>query len=94
MQTHTSFSWETWRTFKAENRPGPVHLLDLIRLSKQGEVEEISIEPDISINDYAAIRAAVLASHGIGELPEPLCIQALQAGHLIEVLPEWSFPEI
>ncbi len=63
-------------------------------LSKQGEVQDINLKPDLSINDYAAIRAAVQASHGIGELPEPLCRDALRAGQLIEVLPEWSFPEI
>lgn len=64
------------------------------RLSKRGQTEELDIEPNLLINDYAAIRAAVLTGHGIGELPELLCSEALQAGQLIEVIPEWSFPEI
>lgn len=64
------------------------------RLSKRGQVEDIRFEPNLAINDYAAVRAAVLAGHGIGELPEPLCRETLLAGKLVEVLPEWSFPEI
>ncbi|WP_417280822.1 substrate binding domain-containing protein [Celeribacter sp.] len=63
-------------------------------LSRQGRTDEIRFEPHLTINDYDAIRAAVLAGHGIGELPEPLCRDALLTGQLVEVLPEWSFPEI
>ncbi|WP_299664556.1 LysR family transcriptional regulator [uncultured Ruegeria sp.] len=63
-------------------------------LSRQGQVEDIRFEPNLAINDYAAVKAAVLAGHGIGELPEPLCREAIGAGQLIEVLPEWRFPEI
>lgn len=63
-------------------------------LSKQGQADEIRFEPHLTINDYDAIRASVLAGHGIGELPEPLCREALLTGQLVEVLPEWSFPEI
>lgn len=63
-------------------------------LSKGEITEDISFQPALAINDYAAIKATVLAGHGIGELPEPLCQDALKAGHLIEVLSEWRFPEI
>ncbi len=63
-------------------------------LSKGAKTEDISFQPELAINDYAAIKAAVLAGLGIGELPEPLCQDALKTGHLIEVLPEWRFPEI
>ncbi len=61
---------------------------------RQGQIEKLCFEPDLTINDYASVKAAVLASHGIGELPEPLCQEALTAGQLIEVLPEWHLPEI
>lgn len=63
-------------------------------LSRRGQVENIRLEPDLAINDYAAIKTAILAGQGIGELPEPLCDEALRAGQLIEVLPEWNFPVI
>lgn len=63
-------------------------------LSRGSELEEVRFEPDLAINDYAAIRSAILSGHGIGELPEPLCGNALRNGQLIEVLSEWCFPEI
>lgn len=63
-------------------------------LSQKAEHKEICFEPALAINDYTAIRSAILTGHGIGELPEPLCNDALQRGELIEVMPEWHFPEI
>ena len=32
---YTSFSDETWRAFRAENRPGPLQMLNLIRLREK-----------------------------------------------------------
>ncbi|KZL06745.1 HTH-type transcriptional regulator DmlR [Pseudovibrio axinellae] len=63
-------------------------------LTKQRDIENVSFEPHLSVNDYAAIRSAILSGHGIGELPEPLCTDLIQSGQLIEVLPDWRFPEI
>ncbi|WP_170328906.1 LysR family transcriptional regulator [Ruegeria arenilitoris] len=63
-------------------------------LSKQGQTENFRFEPDLSVNDYAAVKAAVLAGQGIGELPEPLCEEILRTGELIEALPDWRLPEI
>ncbi len=63
-------------------------------LSVRGQAEHIQFEPDLTINDYAAIKAAVLAGHGIGEIPEPICSDALIKGELVEVLPDWLLPEI
>jgi DNA-binding transcriptional LysR family regulator len=63
-------------------------------LSSRSRTEEIGFEPDLAINDYAAINAAISAGHGIGELPEPLCRDAIETGQLVEVLPDWKFPEI
>lgn len=31
---HTRFDKETWEAFKADQRPGPIHMLNLIRLKK------------------------------------------------------------
>jgi len=63
-------------------------------LSLRGRTEARRFEPDLTINDYAAVKAAVLAGQGVGELPAPLCAEALRLGELIEILPEWRFPEI
>lgn len=63
-----------------------------ISMGKRNEV--LCFEPNLAINDYTALRSALLVGHGIGELPEPLCEDLLQAGELIEVLPKWRLPEI
>jgi len=36
-QEYTNFSKETWEKFKAEQRPGPIHMLNLIRFREQAE---------------------------------------------------------
>ncbi len=63
-------------------------------LSRQAETRVLEHMPSLSINDYGAIKSALIAGHGIGELPEPLCNEALRTGHLIEVLQDWKFPDI
>ncbi len=63
-------------------------------LVKKGKKERLSFEPMLAINDYAAVKAAVYAGQGIGELPTPLCTTDLQTGRLIEVLPDWRLPEV
>ncbi len=64
------------------------------QLSKSAAKEDLQLEPLLAVNDYAAIKTAIQAGHGIGELPEPMCAQALKRGYLVEVLPEWRFPQI
>lgn len=39
-QFHTSFSKETWERFKADQRSGPIHMLNLIRLRKDAEYSD------------------------------------------------------
>lgn len=34
---YTSFSEQTWRAFRADNRPGPIHMLNLIRLRERAD---------------------------------------------------------
>lgn len=63
-------------------------------LSNGAAAADVTFDPDLAINDYAAARAAILSGHGIGELPEALCKDALRNGQLTEVLPDWRFPEI
>lgn len=63
-------------------------------LHKASHVEDSVFEPSLSINDYAAVRAAVTMGQGIGELPEPLCNNSLRDGKLVEVLADWRLAEI
>ena len=64
------------------------------RLERQGQLYTAEFDPELAVNDYAAIRAMVLSGQGIGELPEPLCLNRLHDGQLMEVLPGWRLPEV
>ncbi|KZK82841.1 HTH-type transcriptional regulator DmlR [Pseudovibrio sp. Ad13] len=64
------------------------------QLSRKSEERTIRFAPDIAINDYSALQSAIKSGLGIGELPSILCQDALKKRSLVEVLPEWRFPEI
>ncbi len=63
------------------------------RISRAGEDRQLAFVPDLAINDYAALKAAALRGLGICELPGIMCGNELESGRLVEVLPQWSFPE-
>ncbi|MCE0965710.1 LysR family transcriptional regulator [Pseudomonas sp. NMI4491_12] len=52
-----------------------------------GEMERRTVQPRIAVGDGEGEVAAVLAGHGIGQLPTWLTQQHLDQGHLVEVLP-------
>jgi len=56
--------------------------------------ESVSFNPNIAMNDYAGIVSAVANNSGIGELPPILVQPLLESGHLVEVLPEWTFAPV
>lgn len=64
------------------------------KLTRKKESTTVSFIPNISFNDYAALQSALIRGLGIGELPSILCQGALEKRALVEVLPEWQFPEI
>lgn len=49
----------------------------------------LSFEPRVSVDSAAAVRALVLASAGVGTLPELLVREDLRRGRLVELLPGW-----
>lgn len=56
-------------------------------LHSKGETTEVSIGPRLLVNDFDLLRQAIIAGLGIGLLPEPDCIQAIQDGDLKRILP-------
>jgi DNA-binding transcriptional LysR family regulator len=46
-------------------------------------------EPRMGCGDFAAVRAAAVAGLGVALLPDHFCKQALDASHLVRVLPDW-----
>jgi len=46
-------------------------------------------EARLGCGDMTAVREAAIAGLGVALLPGHVCLRALEAGHLIRVLPEW-----
>ncbi|EAQ01183.1 hypothetical protein OB2597_03804 [Pseudooceanicola batsensis HTCC2597] len=40
MMTHTAFSKESFKEFREKERPGPIHMLNLVRLRDRAEYED------------------------------------------------------
>ena len=61
----------------------------------RGETRErMTLQPDLAVNDYAAVQTAVAWGLGIGELPSILCQEGLRQRKLMHLMPEWLLPEI
>ncbi len=54
--------------------------------------ETLTFQPYFSMNDYAGIAPALLAGAGIGDLPPVVQPGLMREGLLVEVMPEWHFP--
>ncbi|MEE9311455.1 MAG: DUF1330 domain-containing protein [Planctomycetota bacterium] len=58
---HTSFDQETWQSFKASDRAGPIHMLNLIRLHETAHYPDCRTTTGIQAYErYSEISAPVL----------------------------------
>jgi DNA-binding transcriptional LysR family regulator len=53
---------------------------------------KVEFEPRIAVKDFPLLQRLALDGLGIALLPESVCADALQAGHLQQVLPGWDLP--
>jgi len=53
--------------------------------------ETISFQPALAMNDYAGLVKVLVSGGGIGELPAIVSPWHIQAGRLVEVMPQWCF---
>jgi DNA-binding transcriptional LysR family regulator len=53
--------------------------------------ETLTIQPVLSMNDFAGLAPALLAGGGIGDLPPIVQPELVRGGRLVEVMPEWRF---
>jgi len=53
--------------------------------------ETLTFQPHLSINDFAGLTLALLASAGIGDLPPVVQPDLMRDGRLVEVMPKWRF---
>jgi len=54
-----------------------------------GRSQVIQHEPRMACGDFAVVRDAAIAGHGIALLPDHFCRQALDDGQLVHVLSDW-----
>lgn len=63
-----------------------------ITLTRAGSTEEIAVTPRLLVTDMDVLQAALRDGLGVAVLPAFLCEEALRAGKLERVLPDWSPP--
>lgn len=63
-------------------------------LSNGKKREKVLVKPRLSINDFNGVQQAILDGLGIGEIPSILCGELLEAGRLVEVIPDWHFEPV
>lgn len=59
---------------------------------RENERRSITFRPYLSINDYAGMIPRLLAHAGIGEVPPLIQPKLVEEGQLVEVMPDWKFP--
>ena len=58
-----------------------------------GAVEVVQIKPTLMAHDFPLLMSAARAGLGIALLPESVCADAVRAGDLEVVVPEWQLPQ-
>jgi DNA-binding transcriptional LysR family regulator len=53
--------------------------------------ETLTLSPNLAMNDYAGLAAALLLGAWIGDLPPLVQPDLLRQGRLVEVMPKWRF---
>ncbi len=65
MAEFTNFGKETWDAFKADDRPGPIHMLNLIRLREKAVYPDGRVKTgEEAYREYSRISAPVLKRLG------------------------------
>jgi DNA-binding transcriptional LysR family regulator len=57
--------------------------------TEAGRTHMLRVEPRLGCEDMAAVRNAAIDGLGVAILPDHVCYEALKAGRLVRMLPEW-----
>jgi len=57
--------------------------------TEAGRAHMLRVEPRLGCEDMAAVRNAAIDGLGVAILPDHVCYEALKAGRLVRILPEW-----
>jgi DNA-binding transcriptional LysR family regulator len=60
-------------------------------VTRQGERRRIVPDCNLMVNDAPSLMAGIESGYGIGRVLDFIVEQDLQAGRLIEILPEWNW---
>lgn len=65
MTNYTGFTKETWSAFKSDDRPGPIHMLNLIRLRDRADYQDGRSATGMdAYSEYSRVSAPVLKRLG------------------------------
>lgn len=62
-------------------------------LNSQGEEQQITVQPQLSSNDFLVLTEAAVQGRGIALLPSVATQEEQRRGQLVQVLPQWRSPE-
>jgi DNA-binding transcriptional LysR family regulator len=57
-----------------------------------GKKEDVRFTPDLAMNDFVGLNAALVAGAGIGDSSPIVQPELARSGKLVEVMPQWRFP--
>lgn len=70
-------------------------LVDQLTLMKSGQSEIIHTNKGrVQVDSFVALRSAILSGLGVQRLPASVANADLKAGKLVELLPNWTIPEL
>ena len=70
-------------------------LIDQVSLLKGDAVETIHTNKGrVQVDSFVALRSAILAGLGVQRLPASVASSDLRSGALVELLPNWTIPEL
>lgn len=57
-----------------------------------GKREDFHFTPDLAMNDFVGLNAALVAGAGVGDSSPIVQPELMRTGRLVEVMPQWHFP--
>lgn len=65
-----------------------------LKLSEGNKRQQLEIQPRMLVDDFNIVRQSVLDGLGVAVFPTYMCGEAVSAGRLINILPEWHMDAV
>ncbi len=83
-------SWEQLQSLDTVTMSAPGDRTTWQLLGPDGQAQTLSHQPRYVADDLLTLKFAVLAGVGMCPLPDYMCVNEINAGQLVEVLPGWA----